>query len=108
MAFTLNRHKSEELLRAVDPDVTGADLVSLASSRDNAVKAALAARLDCPMASMFSLAQENDQKILEALARNPSAPRGVVVHLAQNRRPQVRDLALKRLEDAGETAPEAG
>lgn len=101
MAFTLGRSKSDDLLRALDPEVTGAALVALGSSRDNSVKAALAARTDCPMALMFSLAQENDAKTLDALVRNPSVPAGVLGHLAQSKRAQVRDLAKERLTEEG-------
>ncbi len=100
MAFTLSRSKSEELIRAQDPEVKGAALVELAGSGDTAVKAILASRTDCPMAVMFSLGQESDPKILEALLGNPSAPHGIVVHLAQNRRAHIRELAERRLAAA--------
>lgn len=103
MAFALSRAKSEELARAEDPSVTGAELVGLAASRNTVVKVAVASRTDCPMASMFSLAQEEDPKILEALLSNASVPRGLVVHLAQSRRAHIRNLAAARLEDAAET-----
>jgi hypothetical protein len=98
MAFGASRAKSEDLARAEDPNVTGAELVGLATHRSTAVKIAVASRRDCPMASMFSLAQEEDPKILEALLHNENVPHGLVVHLAQNRRAHVRTLALRRLE----------
>lgn len=102
MAFTMNRQKSEDLLRAADPEVHGADLVALAVNRNVLVKAAVAAREDCPMAAMFSLAQEDDPRILEALLGNANVPRGLLVHLAQNRRAHVRELAHTRLARVSE------
>jgi hypothetical protein len=97
MAFTMNRSKAEALLRAEDPDTSGADLVTLAASRDGAVKAAVAARPDCPMASMFALAQDDEPRVLNALLDNDAVPDSLIVHLAQHRRRAIREVAHKRL-----------
>lgn len=97
MAFTLSRSKSEELLRAQDPATSGAELVALAASRDSGVKAAVAARPDCPMASMFALAQDDDVRVLEALVVNAHVPDSLIAHLALSRRSQVRNAAKERL-----------
>lgn len=106
MAFTLSRSKSEELVRAQDPATIGAELVALAASRDSGVKAAVAARSDCPMASMFALAQDSDARVLEALVVNAHVPDSLIVHLAQSNRSQVREAAEERLAQA-DRSPDA-
>lgn len=101
MAFTLtSSHVGEDLLKARDPQVTGAELVLLAAHRDATVKAAVAARADCPMASMLSLAHESDPRVLESLISNPSVPQRVLEQLSQHRKPRIRSLAAARLAEA--------
>ena len=100
MSFTISRPKSEDLLRARDLQTSREELVRLAAHRDPVVKAAIAARRDCPLASMFALVQESDARVLEALASNASAPRSVVERLAKHKRPAISSLAARRLKFA--------
>ena len=55
---TPSRSYADDIARALDPSVRGAELVVLAAHRDLAVRAAVASRLDAPMASLISLAHE--------------------------------------------------
>lgn len=98
MTFTLSKSRHEDRLRAHDPLTPRSELVQLAGHRDPAVKAVVAARRDCPLASMFALIHESDPRILEALAGNVSAPRSVLQQLSVHKRPEIRDLATRRLK----------
>lgn len=89
----------EDVERALDPRVKGAELVALAAHREVAVRAAIAGRRDAPMASLISLAHERDSRILEALAANPSSPLWVLRKLSTDRRGGIRDAALARLRE---------
>lgn len=100
MALSLTRTKSEDRLRALDPLTSRADLVTLAAHRNVEVRAAVASRLDCPLASMLALVLEEDPRVLEALAANPSAPRSVLERLATHKRENIRFLASQRLRMA--------
>lgn len=97
MAITFTPTKSEDLIRATDPHVTGAALVALAAHRDPAVKAAVAGREDCPLASMLSLAHETDPRILEALIANPSVPVRVLMQLSEHKKSRIRAMAGSKL-----------
>ncbi len=100
MAFTISRTTNEDRLRALDPRTPRAELVGLAAHRKPAVKAAVAARRDCPLASMFALVHETDTRVLEALASNVSAPRSVLEQLSLHKREGIRALATRRLKYA--------
>ncbi len=65
------------------------------------VRAAVASRVDAPMASLISLAHESDVRVREALVVNPSSPLWVVQTLAADNRPEIRDRALARLRALG-------
>lgn len=104
MALSLTRTRSEDRLRALDPLTSRADLVTLAAHRSAEVRAAVASRLDCPLASMLALVLEEDTRILEALAANPSAPRAVLERLALHKREGIRYLAVRRLRMAAQVA----
>lgn len=97
MAITFTPTKSEDLIRAIDPHVTGGELVALAAHRDPMVKAAVAGREDCPLASMLSLAHETDARILEALIANPSVPHRVLVQLSGHKKSRIRGMAGNKL-----------
>ncbi len=97
MAFTLSKSRNEDRLRASDPFTPRSELVQLAAHRDPAVKAVVASRHDCPLASMLALIHESDPRVLEALAGNMAAPRSVLEQLAVHKRPEIRDLAVRRL-----------
>jgi len=100
MALSLPRTKNEDLARARDPRTSRAELVDLAAHGKADVRAAIAARLDCPLATMLSLAYESDPRVLEALATNPSAPRSVLEVLASHKRESIGLLAQRRLRTA--------
>jgi hypothetical protein len=94
---TPSRSYSEDIARALDPSVRGTELVALAAHRDLGVRAAVASRLDAPMASLISLAHETDLRILSALVDNPTSPPWVIRHLASERRSDIAERALARL-----------
>jgi hypothetical protein len=91
------RSSTEDVARALDPEVARMDLVALAAHRDMRVRAAVASRIDAPMASLISLAHEDDLRVREALVANPSSPLWVIRTLAADRRPQIRGRAFARL-----------
>ncbi len=88
---------TEDVSRALDPGVTRMELVTLAAHRDMRVRAAVASRVDAPMASLISLAHDDDIRVRQALAGNPTSPLWVLRTLAVDRRPQIHDVALARL-----------
>jgi hypothetical protein len=94
---TPSRSYADDIARALDPSVRGAELVVLAAHRDLAVRAAVASRLDAPMASLISLAHERDVRILSALVDNPTSPPWVIRVLANERRSDIAERALARL-----------
>lgn len=91
------RSASEDVARALNPMVRGSELVALAAHRDMGVRAAVASRLDAPMASLISLAHETDVRVLSALVDNPASPPWVIRKLATKRHADIRDRALARL-----------
>lgn len=97
MAFTVSRTAGEDLQRARDPRTPAADLIGLSLHRDISVKAAVAARSDCPLATLCNLAQEADPRVLEAVASNPSVPAVILEQLADHKRPSVRVAARRKL-----------
>jgi hypothetical protein len=92
-----SRSYAEDLARALDPSVRGLELVVLAAHRDSGVRAAVASRLDAPMASLIALAHERDVRILSALVDNPASPPTVIRALAAERRSDIRARAIARL-----------
>jgi len=91
---------SEDVRRAVDPAITGSDLLPLAVHREPAVRAAVAARTDCPMGALVSLGHDASLEVLSALLANPRTPSSVVRRLADHRDPRISDLAVQRLRNA--------
>lgn len=99
MAMTRPAHDkvNEEVERAMDPSVRGAELVKLAAHPDLAVRVAVAARADAPMASLISLAHEPNARIHAALVDNPGVPRYVLETMSASRVAAVRVRAQERL-----------
>jgi hypothetical protein len=96
------RVATDDIARALDPSVRGMELVALAVHRDMAVRAAVASRVDAPMATLISLAHERDTGVLEALLDNPSSPTFVVQKIAYDApRGYTRERALARLRVIG-------
>jgi hypothetical protein len=73
------------------------DLLPLAVHRNPDVRAAVAARPDCPMGAMLALGHDRSGEVLEALVNNVRAPETLIRQLAEHRRPEIRDAALARL-----------
>lgn len=94
------RMSSEDLTRALDPTLTGSDLLSLAAHRDHAVRAAIAGRTDCPMGALISLGHDQHMDVLQALLRNVKTPSSVIRKLADHRNPQVAEAAVQRLRNS--------
>ncbi len=93
------RGASEELTRALDPDVTGPELVPLSLHRDYTVRAAVAARTDVPVAVLMSLSHDHVPDVLKAIIANPRTPSSIIRNLADHRNPQVADAAVQRLRN---------
>jgi len=100
MGLPYARSNSDELARAVDPIVTGSELLPYAVNRSPAVRAAVAARADCPVGALISLGHDHDVAVLEALLRNARAPSSVVRALADHRNQRIADLAAQRLRNS--------
>ncbi len=88
---------SQDLAMAQDPEVTGANLLSLAVHRDASVRAAVAQRPDCPVGALISLSHDHREEVLLALIANPRTPSSVVRNLADHRYQRVADAAELRL-----------
>ncbi|WP_291378182.1 hypothetical protein [Demequina sp.] len=93
------RDVSEDVTRALDPDVTGQSLLPFAVHRNARVRAAVAARTDCPAGALISLGHDHDVTVLEALLRNVRTPSSVVRALADHRNQRISDLAVQRLRN---------
>lgn len=82
MAFATARSRREDLARATDAETVGAELMELGTHKDGAVRAAVAARPDCPLATALNLAMDRDSSVVDALLSNPMAPRVVIQAIA--------------------------
>lgn len=100
MGLPSARSASEDVSRAIDPSVTGADLLPFAVHRSASVRAAVASRTDCPVGALISLGHDHDVVVLEALLRNVRTPSSVVRALADHRNARVSDLAVQRLRNS--------
>ena len=120
-----------ETIEATLPALDKRRLVELASSRNALVRAAIAARADCPLGLMVTLAHDYSVEVRAAVARNGVAQRTVMAYLSADRsvdvltallenaslpdelleelafhkKPAVRAVAAKRL-DRGLAAPQ--
>ncbi|WP_291378184.1 hypothetical protein [Demequina sp.] len=80
---------SAEVREAMNPDLSKAELLPLGGSRTVAVRAIVAARLDCPLGLMVTLAHDYHPDVRCAIASNPSAQRSVLAYLAADRHVEV-------------------
>ncbi len=118
---------SEDVATARRPDLTKAQLVELAQSKNELVKEIIAGREDCPLGIMVTLthdkatdvraavagnplasrtvmehlADDKQSAVLEALVANPSLPVDMLEQLAMHRRADVRTLAAAKLDEVG-------
>ena len=98
-ALPPTRDMAADVDRAADAAVTGPDLLVFAVHRSAAVRAAVAARTDCPAGALVSLGHDHDAAVLEALLRNTRTPSSVVRALADHRNPKISGLAVQRLRN---------
>lgn len=70
---------------ASDPALTKNELLELGGSRNYAVRAAVAARPDCPLGLMVTLAHDVSADVRVAVALNDHAQRSVMQYLASDR-----------------------
>lgn len=94
------RGTSEDMARALDPAVVGQELLPLAVHRDAKVRAAVAARTDCPMGALIALGHDHDVHVLEAVIRNVRTPSSVIRSLADSRNSKIAELAVQRLRNS--------
>jgi hypothetical protein len=78
-----------EVHEAQNPALSKAELLPLGGSRSVAVRAIVAARLDCPLGLMVTLAHDHHPDVRCAIASNPSAQRSVLAYLASDRHVEV-------------------
>lgn len=100
LGISNTRDASEDVMRALDPQVTGAQLLPLAVHKDPAVRAAVASRADCPMGALISLGHDHHVEVLEALIRNMRTPASVIRNLADHRNSAVAEAAVQRLRNS--------
>lgn len=100
MGLPYARSTSEDAVRAVDPEVTGSELLPYAVHRSANIRAAVAARTDCPIGALISLGHDHDPSVLEAILRNVRTPSSVVRALADHRNQAIADLAAQRLRNS--------
>jgi len=101
----VHRPATEDVARALHPSVRGSELVALAVHRDMSVRAAVASRIDAPMATLISLAHERDTAVLDALVGNPSVPLYCLRLIATDApRVETRVRAEARLRALGQAA----
>lgn len=74
-----------EVLAALDPSLTKPQILELGSSRNMAVRAAIATREDCPLGLMVTLAHDYATEVRVAVASNPAAMRSVMQYLAADK-----------------------
>ena len=104
MALPFTRQSSEGLLQASDPKTPRSELVHLAVHRSPEVRAAVAARRDCPFATMLALVYDSHDDVLEALTVNPNVPRAVLEVLMTHRHEKIRIMSEQRLRFMVEVA----
>ena len=100
MELSPARGTSEDLLRAHDPSLDGDALLRLAVHRSPAVRAAVAARPDCPVGALISLGHDHEHAVLQALIENPRTPSSVIRNLADHRAESISDAAVQRLRNS--------
>ena len=100
MSISSTRGASEDVVKALDPEVTGPDLLRLAVHREPTVRAAVATRGDCPVGALISLGHDHSIEVLEALIGNPKTPSSVIRNLADHRNPQISGAAVQRLRNS--------
>ena len=76
---------SAEIQEAMQPGLHKTHIAALGVSRNNLVRAAVAARPDCPLGLMVTLAHDYSAEVRANVASNPTAQRTVMAYLATDR-----------------------
>lgn len=80
---------SAEVREALRPDLERALVLTLGTSRNPMVRAAIGSRPDCPFGLMVTLAHDYSVEVRCAVASNPSAQRSVMQYLSADKSPEV-------------------
>jgi hypothetical protein len=83
------RHHTPEVREALHDNVSRARMATLAVHKNPDVRAAVAARADCPLGLMISLAHDAKADVRLAVAANERAAFSVLEQLARDRDPRV-------------------
>lgn len=86
---------SAEVAEAAQPGLHKTHIMALGSSRNTLVRAAVAARPDCPLGLMVTLAHDYHVDVRAAVARNGSAQRTVMAYLSADRSADVLRALLE-------------
>lgn len=86
---------SAEVEEAARPGLDKARINELAGSRNALVRAAIAARTDCPLGLMVTLAHDYSAEVRAAVAKNPTAQRTVMAYLSADRSVDVLTALLE-------------
>lgn len=97
---------SAEVQAALQPGLTREQLVEHGGSRNTLVRAAIAARADCPLGLMVSLAHDYSAEVRCAVARNSHAQRTVMAYLSADRSVDVLKALLENPSLPGELVEE--
>jgi hypothetical protein len=97
---------SVDVQAAFDPALTRERAVELGNSRNAIVRAAIAARADCPLGLMVTLAHDYSADVRAAVARNSHAQRTVMAYLATDRSVDVLTALLQNPSLPGEIVEE--
>src|SRR6187402_3332717 len=87
--FNYANGASAEVDEARLPGLHKTHLMALGSSKNNLVRATIAAREDCPLGLMVTLAHDYAAEVRIAVASNRSAPRTVMAYLSADRNTDV-------------------
>lgn len=97
---------SAEVQAALEPELTKEQLVEFGASRNALVRAAVAARSDCPLGLMVTLAHDYSAEVRAEVARNSHAQRTVMTYLSMDRSVDVLKALLENPSLPGELVEE--
>ncbi|WP_084074140.1 hypothetical protein [Demequina sp. NBRC 110052] len=76
---------SDDVARAAQPDLSGADVLLLSRSRNSVVRSTIAERPDLPLSIVVALTSDSDVNVRAAIAANTHVAAGVLEELAGDR-----------------------
>ena len=80
---------SAEVREALRPDLERPAMLTLGTSRNSMVRAAIGSRADCPFGLMVTLAHDYSVEVRCAVAANPSVQRSVMQYLSADKSTEV-------------------